>query len=491
MMVNEINRQVKNATKWSAITEITAKLITPITSMVLARLLTPEAYGIIATLGMIIVFAEIFTDAGFQKYIIQHEYSNEEEKDQSINVAFWSNLVFSIVLWLLIAILSKPLMRLVGNPGYEIPLIVACASIPMAAFSSIQMAIYKRDFEYKTLFKIRIIGILVPLLVTVPCAFALRNYWALLIGTITSNTVNAIILTLYSKWKPRFYYSWKQFKEMFSFTFWSMLEAISNWLVTYFDVFVIGTILNQYYLGLYKTGSGLVTQVFSLITATTTSILFASLSRSQNNIEEFKRLFFMFQRWVGMLVVPLGFGFFCYSYLFTEITMGDQWKEASNLIGLWGVTSAYMIILNHYCGISYRALGKPKLSTFSEWLHILFLWPAVVISAHQGFECLYVTRSLIRLQHILVDLIIMHYIIHFQIKKMIVNILPSTFSACVMTMFVLLLHLNQGTIVHQLCMIFICIVLYFSTLCIFKKEREILVGVVKNGGLRIKRKLKQ
>ena len=189
-MTRNIDAQVKNATKWSAITEITAKLVTPVTSMVLARLLTPEAYGIIATLSMIIVFAEIFTDAGFQKYIIQHEFKNDEEKDQSI---------------------------------------------------------------------------LVPLFVTMPCAFILRDYWALLIGTIASNLINAFVLTIYSKWKPRLYYSWSQFKEMFSFTFWSMLEAISNWLVTYFDVFVIGTILSQYYLGLYKTGSGLVTQVFSLV----------------------------------------------------------------------------------------------------------------------------------------------------------------------------------------------------------------------------------
>ena len=290
-MTRNIDAQVKNATKWSAITEITAKLVTPVTSMVLARLLTPEAYGIIATLSMIIVFAEIFTDAGFQKYIIQHEFKNDEEKDQSINVAFWSNLILSVFLWIVIALFSKPLMRLVGNPGYEIPLIVVCISIPLAAFSSIQMAVYKRDFEYKTLFKIRIIGILVPLFVTMPCAFILRDYWALLIGTIASNLINAFVLTIYSKWKPRLYYSWSQFKEMFSFTFWSMLEAISNWLVTYFDVFVIGTILSQYYLGLYKTGSGLVTQVFSLVTATTSNILFASLSRSQNNSEEFKKLF--------------------------------------------------------------------------------------------------------------------------------------------------------------------------------------------------------
>ncbi len=487
-MAGNINAQVKSATKWSAITEIVAKLISPITSMVLARLLTPEAYGIVATFSMIIVFAEIFTDAGFQKYIIQHEFKSEEEKDQSINVAFWSNLVLSFLLWFLIAIFSKPLMSLVGNPGYELPLIVACISIPLAAFSSIHMAVYKRDFEYKSLFKIRIIGILVPLFVTIPLAFILRNYWALLIGTIASNLINAIVLTIYSKWKPRLYYSWAQFKEMFSFTFWLMLEAISNWLVTYFDVFVIGTILSQYYLGLYKTGSGLVSQVFSLITATTSSILFASLSRSQNDFEEFKKLFLVYQKYVGVLVIPLGFGLFCYSDLFTTITMGEQWMEASSLIGLWGLTSAFMIVLNHYCGITYRALGRPKLSMLSEWLHILFLWPAVVIAARHGFETLYVTRSLMRLQHIIVDLFIMHFLIHFPVRKMLLNILPATFAAVVMSCFALFFYSNQGSMLFQILMVMMCVLVYFSAICLFKREREILLSTIHKGVTLVKRK---
>ena len=68
----ELNDKVAKATKWSAVTEIVAKLITPITSMVLARLLTPEAFGVVTTLTMIITFAELFTDAGFQKYLVQH-----------------------------------------------------------------------------------------------------------------------------------------------------------------------------------------------------------------------------------------------------------------------------------------------------------------------------------------------------------------------------------------------------------------------------------
>ena len=71
-MEENLNSKVRNATKWSTVTEIAAKLVTPITSMVLARLLTPEAFGVVATLTMIITFAELFTDAGFQKYLIQH-----------------------------------------------------------------------------------------------------------------------------------------------------------------------------------------------------------------------------------------------------------------------------------------------------------------------------------------------------------------------------------------------------------------------------------
>ena len=61
-MPKSLNNQVKSATRWSAVTEIAAKLVAPITSMVLARLLTPEAFGVVTTLAMIISFTEIFTD---------------------------------------------------------------------------------------------------------------------------------------------------------------------------------------------------------------------------------------------------------------------------------------------------------------------------------------------------------------------------------------------------------------------------------------------
>ena len=119
-----LNNKIVKATKWSSITEIVAKLITPITSIVLARLLTPEAFGVVTTLTMVITFAEIFTDAGFQKYLIQHEFIDEVDRDQSTNVAFWSNLIMSLLIWMIIGIFADPLVTVVGNPGLGHVLII-------------------------------------------------------------------------------------------------------------------------------------------------------------------------------------------------------------------------------------------------------------------------------------------------------------------------------------------------------------------------------
>ena len=222
--MEQLNSKVKKATKWAGITEIARRLVGPIVSMVLARLLTPEAFGVVTTLFMVISFAELFTDAGFQKYIVQHEFKDETDKVQSTNVAFWSNFIMSMTIWGIIAIFADPLAELVGSPGLGHVLIVAAVCIPIAAFSSIQMALYRRALDFKTLFKVRIVGIVVPFLITIPLALWLRSYWALIIGTISRQTINAILLTSYSKWKPSFYYSFAKLKEMISFTIWTLVE---------------------------------------------------------------------------------------------------------------------------------------------------------------------------------------------------------------------------------------------------------------------------
>lgn len=470
--MSELSEKVTWATKWSTVGEIAAKLVTPISSMVLARLLTPDAFGVVTTLTMIITFAEIFTDAGFQKYLIQHEFKDEQDYDESTNVAFWSNLMMSFAIWGIIAVFNNPLATLVGNPGLGHVLVIACVSIPLAAFSSIQMAIFKRDLNFKTLARVRIVSTLIPLVVTVPLAFWLRSYWALVIGTIIVNLTNTVLLTAYSKWKPRRFYSFSKLKEMFSFTVWSLMEAISIWLTSYVDVFIVGTLLSQYYLGLYKTSITLVGQIMGLVTAITTPILFSALSRLQNDEREFRRLFFRFQKIVGLMVIPLGMGIFLFKDLATEIILGSQWKETAGFVGLWGLTSAITIVLGHYSSEVYRAMGKPKLSVLAQVLHIIVLWPTVMIAIKYGFEALYISRSLVRLELIAVNLCIMGVFIKIPVGRMFSNILPSCIASA--AMFVVLLLPQTENIIISILYASIATLIYVGILMSFSEERKIL-----------------
>ena len=219
------------------LTEIAAKLVAPITTMVLARLLTPDAFGVMVTAQMVISFAEIFTDAGFQKYIVQHEFKDDDEKFKSTAVAFWSNLIMSLVIRAGISIFANPIARLVGCDGEGIVIAVSCICIPMEAFSSIQMALFRRDLDFKTLFLGQNYRYSHSFDSDGAIGFCYRSYWSLIIGMIALNFINALILTIKSKWKPRWYYNIQLFKEMFSFTMWSMLEAISIWLTSYVDIF--------------------------------------------------------------------------------------------------------------------------------------------------------------------------------------------------------------------------------------------------------------
>ena len=169
--MTELKKQIVSATKWSSITELAAKLIAPITGIVLARLLTPDAFGVVTTIMMILSFVEIFTDAGFQKYLVQHEFRDKEDREQSATVAFWCNMLISLVIWGFIILFCEPIARIIGNPGLGHVIAISCVCIPLLAFSSIQMALYKRDFDFKTLFRVRVIALLVPLVITIPLAF--------------------------------------------------------------------------------------------------------------------------------------------------------------------------------------------------------------------------------------------------------------------------------------------------------------------------------
>ena len=444
--------------------------------MILARLLAPEAFGLVATITMVISFAEIFADAGFQKYIVQHEFSSEQELNDCTNVAFWTNLGISSVLFILLVVFRDYIAAAVGSPELGLSIAVASVSIILVSFSSIQAARFRRELEFKKLFYARMGTSSLSLFITVPLAFLLRNHWALLLGTLAINLFNAVILTVMSKWRPRFYYSFAYFRSMFSFTAWSLLEALTVWVNAYVGTFIVGRVLSDYYLGIYKTSMSTVNSYMAIITAATTPVLFASLSRYQNDDESFKRVYYTFQRLTSVLLLPMGVGLFVFRELATTVLLGSQWLEAADFIGLWALISALVIVFGHYNSEVYRSKGKPKISLFCQLLHLCFLIPTLIFTVNGDFDILCTARSLVRLQSILVDFIIISAVFGFSLKRIFGNVAPALISAVLMGAVGYLLRMISPSMLWQLVSIAICVIVYFAILLIFfpKLRRELL-----------------
>lgn len=451
-------------------TEIASRLVLPFINMVLARLLTPEAFGVIATVNMIVSFAEIFTDAGFQKYLVQHDFEDEEELDNNTNVAFWTNLLISVVLWLLIFFFSEQLAILVGNPGLGNVIVIASLVLPVNAFSSIQMARYKRDWNFKSLFYVRLVSICVPLFVTLPLAYITKSFWALVIGTLSGAVVNAVILTCRSRWKPKLFFSIKKLKEMFSYSWWIMMESISTWMTSYFDTFIVGIFLSTFYVGIYKTSMITVNQIISLITSATSMPLFVALSRLKNDRDALIDMYNNYMQAVAFFVFPLSIGIWIYRDFITFILLGSQWKEAADFIGLWGLLSSISIVLGTYANGLYNAIGKTYISFLVALINILYMIPILFWSAPLGFETLYISRSSVRILFVIIQLLMMSIYIKYPIFSLIKKLLPIIPSTVLMAIVALLLNMISQAYLWNFVCIFICIFVYFTSMFIINKK---------------------
>ena len=482
-----MDTKVVAAAKWSLITEVLAKLITPVTNIILAHILAPTAFGILATIMMVISFAEMLADAGFQKFLVQYEFESEDEKQKNVSVAFISNIVLAIVLWLVIIIWRDELAILVGNEGLGFPLAIMGAMLPLGAFSSIQMAMYRRSFNFKFLLSIRMITIITPLFISIPMALAGFDYWSLIAGLLAAHLFTAIALCVRQEKLISIYFSSTVFRKMFSFSAWSLAEAFSIWLTAWVDTFIISHFLNAYYLGLYKMPTAIVTTIMAIATSSMAPVLFSALSRHQHNQVEFEKTFLTFQRYMALFLVPLGVGMFVYQDFIVEILLGPQWKLAGIVLGSWALSSSLVTAISYLISEAFRAKGMPNISFLAQMAHLFVLIPVIYVCVQYDFTTFVYARSIVRVQMIAVLLYLLAIYVGMNAWLVIRNIKSYIIaSAVVGTGSYVLLHLHNSMIWTIFC-ICISLILYLVVLYLFPTERIILTKTWESVLLRLKR----
>ena len=482
-----MDTKVVAAAKWSLITEVLAKLITPVTNIILAHILAPTAFGILATIMMVISFAEMLADAGFQKFLVQYEFESEDEKQKNVSVAFISNIVLAIVLWLVIIIWRDELAILVGNEGLGFPLAIMGAMLPLGAFSSIQMAMYRRSFNFKFLLSIRMITIITPLFISIPMALAGFDYWSLIAGLLAAHLFTAIALCVRQEKLISIYFSSTVFRKMFSFSAWSLAEAFSIWLTAWVDTFIISHFLDAYYLGLYKMPIAIVTTIMAIATSSMAPVLFSALSRHQHNQVEFEKTFLTFQRYMALFLVPLGVGMFVYQDFIVEILLGPQWKLAGIVLGSWALSSSLVTAISYLISEAFRAKGMPNISFLAQMAHLFVLIPVIYVCVQYDFTTFVYARSIVRVQMIAVLLYLLAIYVGMNAWLVIRNIKSYIIaSAVVGTGSYVLLHLHNSMIWTIFC-ICISLILYLVVLYLFPTERIILTKIWESVLLRLKR----
>lgn len=406
-----LSQRIIEALKWSALAEMAVKLATPVATMILARILTPDAFGLAAVATAIVSLAEIISDSGFQKFIIRHSFPSVTSLYSHLKCALGANLLLAFALTLILCIFSRQLAAVCGLDGHAEAIWLAALSLPATAASGVHASFLKRRLLFNRLFKARALSASVPILITIPLALILRSHIAIIGGLVASSLLNAIVLASLTPFRIKPSLDLSTLRSMAGFSLWSTFEAVLIWLTLYIDLFIVGNMLDTTQLGIYRTAIVTTGQILGLITASLLPVLYSSLSEKarDNNPTALPSHFFSMQRMAAVAVVPAGCFIFLFSDQITLLLLGSQWTEASYFISLWGLTSIPVILVSHFSSEAFRAVGNPRLSVISQGFQIISVLVALGLSCGSDFDTLCLVRSLARLPGVGLNIFLLHY----------------------------------------------------------------------------------
>ena len=235
----------------------------------------------------------------------------------------------------------------------------------------------------------------------------------------------------------------------------------------------------MYYSALYKTSQTTVTSVISIITSGITAILFSSLSYYKKDDKKFKEIFFNFQKGIAILAIPLGIGFLIYKETLVMILLGEKWLEASNMIGIWGLVTCIVATYGTFSKEAYRAIGKPKISFYTQTIHTFFVLGVVFFTYSYGYNKFVIFRSLAFLQILIVHNVYMKKLFNIRILTMIKKNFYIIIASLFMGILGVILKMFSSSIKMDLLGIILCSIFYF--LILFKKQeyKDILLFISK------------
>lgn len=327
-MSESLKKKTAKGFFWSGIDRLSSQGIQFVFSLLIARLLMPSDYGVVAMLGIFIAISQVFIDSGFATALVQ----KVDRTETDCSTVFYFNIVASVIAYIALWIASPWIAGFYNTPLLESVTKVVALNLIFGAFSGVQNAKMTIALDFKTGAKISVAVTVLTGIVGLLLAYNGWGVWALVFQSLFSVILRTVLLWCLVRWRPRWVFSWKSFKRMFSFG--SRLMASSLLDIVYNNVYVlvIGKRFSSSTLGYYSQAESLVVLPSSGITNVLQRVTFPVLCSIQNEAERMASIYRRFLSMAAFIVFPLMIGLSAVADPFIRLVLTDKWAGTIYLL---------------------------------------------------------------------------------------------------------------------------------------------------------------
>lgn len=372
--VKTLNSKMKTGLKWNIVNQIATQFIFIWFSIYLARLLGPEAYGLVGMITVLSGFASIFVDFGFASSVIYYQIKT----DYQLSSIFWFNLFIGIFIYSVFFILAPFISDFYNEPQLTLLTRVICVGIIISALSSLQGVLLSKEINFKKKVIIQWCSTILSYCVGFLLAFKGFGVWSIVFMSLTSSAVGSLILWSTSSWKPSFYFSFAELKPLIKYSTSVGTNSIFSYFTRNVDNLLIAKFAGEGALGLYTNAYRLMMLPVSNIAGIFSGVLFSGFSKMGNDKKKIGAIYLKTISLISFITFPLMVGVFSIAKELVLVFYGSAWAGAIPLIKILSLLGALQSIL-FLNGTIFNALGKPKIGLYATIILYIFLLPAWII----------------------------------------------------------------------------------------------------------------
>jgi PST family polysaccharide transporter len=340
---------------WSTLERGGSGIISLVVHITLARLLAPEAFGLVAMAYVTINLLGLFKDQGFEEAIIQRA----ELDDAHLDVALWSLVALSTVLTVAGLVASPFIADFFGEPRLTEVLSALMLTIPMLSIQSVPTALLQREMRFRTLSIRSLIASGISGVVAIVMAATGYGVWSLVAKYLLHQLVGAIILWSAADWWPRLRFSRRHLRELITFGATITVTRVINYFNRNLDDILIGRFLGPEALGYYSIAYEILLGLTNVLSRTFSAVAFPTFSRLQDDITRLREAFLEAVHTISLLAFPVFSLFAAVAPDLIVVVFGEKWLPSApvaRVLALIGIMQSVALLHSPIL----NACGKPK-----------------------------------------------------------------------------------------------------------------------------------